>query len=222
MSELPESGSIAELTALEYMNNMMTIISDQVAMLVAMIGEGSDLQEMERKYEKMRLVKQRGEETKIMLMEYLVKNSEFMMYSRSYIEMVRTMDRFIQHADSVAYRLLIAFRSNIRIRDELLKNMQSMIQRVKQQVDLIREALAKMPAHPRKSMEHVDEVLKLEEEVDQEFRRSIFEVYEKYSTSITGLMILKDLIEYIEELSDLLKNLGEEIRYLSLVKTVAK
>ncbi|ADV64552.1 DUF47 domain-containing protein [Desulfurococcus mucosus] len=222
MSETPEPGSLAELTAIEYLNNMMSILSDEVSLLTALMNQYSTGTDIEKTYEKMRLIKQRGEETKIMLMEYLVKNSEVMMYSSSYIEMVRTIDRFIQHADSVAYRLVIASKNNIGIRGDLKSTLDSMLQRIRQQVDLIRDALAKLSTHPRRSIDHVDEVLKLEDDVDRVFRELIFKVYETYAGSVTGLMVLKDLIEYVEELSDLLKYLGEEIRYLALVKTVAK
>ncbi|WP_276814323.1 DUF47 domain-containing protein [Desulfurococcus amylolyticus] len=222
MSESPERGSLAELTAIEYLGNMMSIVSDQVSVLTALMNQYSPSPDVEKMYERVRSIKHRGEEMKIMLMEYLVKNSEVMMYSRSYIEMVRTIDRFIQHVDSVAYRILIASKNNISINNDLITTLQTMMGKVRQQVNLIQDSLQKLSTHPRKSMEHVDEVLKLEDEVDNIFRESIFKVYETYSSSVAGLMVLKDLIEYIEELSDLLKNLGEEIRYLALVRTVTR
>ncbi|MCY0868706.1 MAG: DUF47 domain-containing protein [Desulfurococcus sp.] len=222
MSEEPAAGSIAELTAMEQLSNMVLLIREQVSMLASMLEHYGGDSNLEETYEEMRLNKHKGEEMKIMLMEYLVRNSEVMMYSRSYIEMVRVADRFIQHADSVAYRLLVAYKNNVKINSHLLETLRSMIQDIRQQVELARSAFAKLPSYPRKAIEDVEGILKLEEDVDRIFRESIFKVYEEYSSSVSGLMVLKDLIEYVEELSDLLKYLGEEIRYLALVKTALK
>ncbi|MEM4751188.1 MAG: DUF47 family protein, partial [Desulfurococcaceae archaeon] len=65
----------------------------------------------------------------------------------------------------------------------------------------------------------VNVVFKIEEEIDTMFRKSLFDIYTRYSGYITALLILKDIFEHLEDISDFLKNVGEEIRYLALARS---
>lgn len=103
-----ENESLAEMTAKEYILSLTRILEDELKLLNNMfsswIAAPSKAEELNRTYERIRTIKGDGEKVKVMIMEYLVKNSEVLMYSGRYIEIVRSLDRIIQHADGLAYR----------------------------------------------------------------------------------------------------------------------
>ncbi|MEM4020645.1 MAG: DUF47 domain-containing protein [Desulfurococcaceae archaeon] len=219
MSEQPESTSLVELTVTEHMVNICRVIKDELVNLITLFRLQGSQDDYKKLYEKIREIKNRGEEMKILLMEYLVKSSEIMMYSRSYIEIVRSLERIIQHIDGVAYRYLLIVESRIIIGQDTIDKLLNMIDMIMKQLDAVESSIDKIRISPRKALETLDHVIKIEEDVDNMFRRNIFEIYSKYSGYITALMILKDLVEYIEEISDIMRIVGEELRYLALVKT---
>ncbi|MEM0368121.1 MAG: DUF47 domain-containing protein, partial [Desulfurococcaceae archaeon] len=72
---------------------------------------------------------------------------------------------------------------------------------------------------PKAVLENVNNIFEVEEEIDTIYRKSLFEIYARYSGYITALLILKDIFEHLEETSDFLKNIGEEIRYLAMARS---
>ncbi|MEM4718372.1 MAG: DUF47 family protein, partial [Desulfurococcaceae archaeon] len=76
--------------------------------------------------------------------------------------------------------------------------------------------LLKIRLSPKVVLEVVNNVFSIEEEIDGIYRKSLFEIYSRYSGYITALLIFKDIFEHLEDISDFIKSAGEEIRYLAL------
>jgi len=219
MSEV-ENGSLAELTAIEYLTNFSRIIDEAARLIDHLVNayvEGNDIHKL---YERFREVKTKGEEMRTIVMEYLVKSSEVMRYSRSYIEVVYIFERIIQHLDGVAYRIVLLKDNNVILDKDLVSTIRVMGSIIRKQRDILETALSKLTGAPRKIMADLNEIIKLEEEADDLFRKSTFQVYSKLSNNLTGLMVLKDIIESLEDVCDDLRSIGEEIRYLALVRGV--
>jgi len=215
--------SLVEMTVVEHLVNMCRIVRDELLVLDTMLkhyGEGFG-QSLEKIYERIRTIKNRGEEMVIMIMEYLIKSSELALYTSSYINMVRVLDRVIQQIDAVAYRTLLAHESKLILEKAVLETFTKIMELELRQLSAIEEALSKIRLSPKKVLEDVNEVFKIEEEIDTIFRKSLFDVYGKYPGYITALLILKDIFEHLEDISDFLKNVGEEIRYLALARSSA-
>ncbi|MEM4889082.1 MAG: DUF47 domain-containing protein, partial [Thermosphaera sp.] len=73
MSEV-ENGSLAELTAIEYLTNFSRIIDEAARLIDHLVNayvEGNDIHKL---YERFREVKTKGEEMRTIVMEYLVKS----------------------------------------------------------------------------------------------------------------------------------------------------
>jgi uncharacterized protein Yka (UPF0111/DUF47 family) len=217
MSE--ESGALVEMTAIEEIINICRIVGDELSSLAEMLrryhSEGVELGKL---YERVREIKNKGEENYIRVMQYLVKSSEVALYVPIYINIVRNLDKIIQQVDAVAYRIYLARENNIVIDKNVVDTFLGIISLESKQVQGIEEALSKIRLSPKVVLDKLETVFSVEEEIDSIYRKSLFEVYAKYSGYITALLILKDIFEHLEEISDFLKNTGEELRYLALAR----
>jgi hypothetical protein len=217
MSE--ESGALIEMTAIEEIINICRIVGDELGGLAEMLrryhSEGVELGKL---YERVREIKNKGEENYIRVMQYLVKSSEVALYVPIYINIVRNLDKIIQQVDAVAYRIYLARENNIVIDKNVVDTFLGIISLESKQVQGIEEALSKIRLSPKVVLDKLETVFSVEEEVDSIYRKSLFEVYAKYSGYITALLILRDIFEHLEEISDFLKNTGEELRYLALAR----
>lgn len=221
----PGHESLAEMTTKEYLVNIMTTIEDELKLFRTILLTRVELlksSELSKHYEKIREIKNRSEELKNQIMEYLVKNSEILMYSGRYIEIVRTLDRIAQHIDGLAYRYVLLVENGFQIDSTILKTLAEMNEQSLYQLRNLVDALNILSANARKAIEYLENVVRAEDIVDSMFRKAVFEIYQKLSGQVPALMMTKDIVEYQEEVCDLLKEIGEEIRYLVLVRTLLK
>jgi uncharacterized protein Yka (UPF0111/DUF47 family) len=212
--------SLVELTTLEQIVNMCRILRDEIEALEEMLTIYGTLHDADlyKLYERVRSTKNRGEELKVLLLEYLVRSSEIIMYSVNYVNIVKTIDRAIQQLDGAAYRVLLAKENKIILSDETIEILKKLLELEKKQVQHLENSATKLTVSPKSSLEELNSVFKLEEEIDVMFRKELIDIYNRYSGYITALLILKDIIEHIEDSSDLIKTAGEEVRYLALVR----
>lgn len=213
-------GSLVELTTLEQIINMCRLIQDEISVIKDMLLEYNNVREngLSKLYEKVRSTKNRGEELKVMLLEYLVRSAEIAMYSSNYVNIVKALDKAVQQLDGAAYRILLARENKVILREETTNVFQKILELEKRQVQHLENSVARLSVSPKASMEELNMVFKIEEEIDMMFRKELVEIYNKYSGYITALLVLKDVLEHIEEASDFIKTAGEEVRYLALVR----
>ncbi|MEM0242625.1 MAG: DUF47 family protein, partial [Fervidicoccaceae archaeon] len=57
-----------------------------------------------------------------------------------------------------------------------------------------------------------------EEEVDQIYRSLVLEIIKKYSRDLFSLMILKEIIDLVEDLADIIREASHDFKYLALHK----
>ncbi|MCC6011156.1 MAG: DUF47 family protein [Desulfurococcaceae archaeon] len=216
--------ALVELTATEHLVNLCRTIRDELEALKSLVQAYSDINSEKKRtvidiYGKVRSIKERGEGQKALIMEYLVKSSELSTSTRSYIEITRILDRIIQHIDGVGYRFVLMIENGVLIGREATSDFIRFIEMLKEQLDSLEASIDKLRVSPRKALEILNRVFVIEEDIDEKFRRGVFEIYSKYAGYVSALLILKDIYEHLEEVSDFLKSAGEELRYMILVKT---
>jgi uncharacterized protein Yka (UPF0111/DUF47 family) len=217
MSE--EGGSLVELTAVEEIINMCRLTKDELDELVKMFklysDEKSDLRKV---YERVRNLKNQGEELYLRTMQYLVKSVEIAMFISTYINIVKGLDRAIQDIDAVAYRVYLARESNVIFDKGVIDTFIKVLEIEMRQIDKLEEALSKIKLSPKVVLEKLGEVFVAEEEVDTIYRKSMFEIYTRYFGYVPALLILKDIFERLEDISDYFKSVAEELRFLALAR----
>lgn len=214
--------SLVEMTAIEYIVNMCRIVRDEMSELNLMLKvyqEGKGVGDLGKVYEKVRNIKNKGEELVVLIMEYLIKSSEVVFYSSSFINIIRTFDRILQQIDGVAYRVYLAHENKVLLDKDVLDTFINIVEIEKKQVQDLEDAFMKIRLSPKTVLGIISSVFETEEKIDTIYRKSLFEIYARYSGYITALLILKDIFEHLEEISDFLKNIGEEVRYLAIARS---
>jgi uncharacterized protein Yka (UPF0111/DUF47 family) len=214
--------SLVEMTAIEHIVNMCRIVRDEMSELNLMLKvyqEGKGGGDLGKIYEKVRNIKNKGEELVVLIMEYLIKSSEVVFYSSSFINIIRTLDRVLQQIDGVAYRVYLAHENKVLLDKDVLDTFINIIEIEKKQVQDLEDAFMKIRLSPKAVLGIISSVFETEENIDTIYRKSLFEIYARYSGYITALLILKDIFEHLEEISDFLKNVGEEVRYLAIARS---
>lgn len=213
--------SLVEMTATEQIVNICRVVKDELNELHGMLRNYGNIEssEISKLYSRIREMKNKGEALVVLTLEYLVRGSEIALYASNYINMIRLLDRVIQEIDAVAYRLYLAHENKIMLNKDVLDTFIKLIELEKAEIEGVEKALSRIRLSPKNVLEAINEVFTIEEEIDSIYRKSLFEIYSSYSGYITALLIFKDIFEHLEDISDVIKGVGEEIRYLALART---
>ncbi|WP_440059959.1 DUF47 domain-containing protein [Thermogladius sp. 4427co] len=212
--------SIAEMNSIEYLLSMVRDIED----ILGGLSEEFDAYRngnAARLYPRIRDLKNRVEDSKVMVMEYLTRTGEALLNARSYTTIAQALDRIAQLTDGAAYRLTLLEESRVGLDSSILNSIRELIEIAKRQVQLIRDSLDKLRLNPKKSVLNCNEISKLEASADELYRRTTFNLYKIYNNNILALMVGKEIIDFIEEISDSAKIIGEEIRFIALMKSAS-
>jgi hypothetical protein len=211
--------TLAEMHLNEYLLNMTTIVNDALRVFDEAVGHMKDKDlDYDRIYNRILEPKRKIEENRLMFLEYLIRLSEGLPYREYYASIARGLERFVQLLDGAVYRISLFKRNGSTLEENLLELLTQFASTVKLMHKTFTEALEKLKIDPKKSLVKITEVYSLENKADEQYRRLEYEIYSKLSRDITGLMILRDAIDFMEDACDTVKDTGEELRYLALSK----
>ncbi|MEZ0394070.1 MAG: DUF47 family protein [Desulfurococcaceae archaeon] len=212
--------AIAELNSIDYIIALARSLADSLTLFRELLKyAANDIQHVDKLYERLRDVKNKVEEERLNVMDYLVRVEVAMRNARGYINIVNDIERTAQLLDGAGYRLGMLAKQLGPLEGEVLKLVEGFVDTLQRQLDFIIDAVDKLRSNPRRSIVGSNEVDKLEESADAMYRQAMFELYRKYSNDIFKLMATKDLLEFLEDACDALKRVGEEIRFIALMRT---
>ncbi len=167
-------------------------------------------------YDKIKEPKTRVEENRLLLMEYLIRLGETLANRQSYIAITIGTERLVQLIDGASYRLTLLRIKGYSVDDEVYKLLKELASTITAQFHSLYEGINKLRTDPKKTLTHVRDVNRLENHADELYRTLTYTIYTKFEDKIVPLMVLKDAIDFMEDASDLLKSMGEELRFLAL------
>ncbi len=210
--------SIAEMHVVEELCNLARMGLDTIGEFQEFIRllEAGDARVVGRAYEKLRSGIHSVEETKVMVMEYLVRLS--IDGKDLYASLTLAVDKSVQKIDGAAYRLYMYIASGYTFKDELYGLIKDFVSKLVEEYRVFYNGLMKLRSDPRECIKAMNVVVKLEEELDNYYRSIELEMFKKLADNIPALMIMKDAMDFIEEVSDIIKEAGETLRYIALHK----
>lgn len=208
--------TLAEIHVYENMVNLLNQADDVIKAFTDVLSNLLSDQEFDKLYNKIQAPKIRVEENRLMLMEYLIRLGETLPNRQNYISIALGIDRLVQLLDGASYRLTLLRIKGYRIDQSIYNQLKELASTVVAQYHSLNEGLNKLKTDPKKTMMHVREISRLENKADELYRNLTFTIYTKYENKIVPLMVLKDAIDFLENAADLLKALGEELRFLAL------
>ncbi|ADI32429.1 DUF47 domain-containing protein [Staphylothermus hellenicus] len=208
--------TLAEIHVYENMVNLLNQADDVIKAFTDVLSNLLSDQEFDKLYNKIQAPKIRVEENRLMLMEYLIRLGETLPNRQNYISIALGIDRLVQLLDGASYRLTLLRMKGYRIDQNIYDQLKELASTVIAQYHELNEGLNKLKTDPKKTIMHVREISRLENKADELYRNLTFTIYTKYENKIVPLMVLKDAIDFLENAADLLKALGEELRFLAL------
>ena len=213
--------SIAEMNIHENLVNLASIVEDTLRIFNDVVNnltkENVDLKKL---YERILVPKNRVEENKIIFMEYLVRLGETIAYKQSYASIALGLERLAQYLDGASYRLVLLKKEDEFLNNDLYKYIDGLRKVINEQFNNLYQGLKKLRVEPKKTISLVNEISKLENRADEIYREATYTIYTKLSGKTLLLMMMRDVLDFMENSSDLLRSLGEELRYLALHKII--
>lgn len=212
--------SLAELFVHENLANLVERGFEVLRVFEEALNVLGSTNNIRRVYEKILEPKSRVEEARLMFMEYLVRVSEGIAIRDHYMRIASGIERLAQIVEGVVYRFTLAKERGISIDSDLMGNVKEFLKIIKEQYVNIHKGVKNLRERTKEILSLANDIVRLEARADELYRSTTISIYTKYSNDIAALMLFKDIVDFIEEASDTLKNIGEELRYIALHRVV--
>ena len=211
------SESLAEMHVYEALGNLARMGLDVVMEFNNFVENlDIDIRTIGSLYQKLYGQKQRIEETKMLVMEYLVRLGSALNNKDIYVNLALSLDRTVQLIDGAAYRLYMYVANGFKLDEELYSGVKDFIKRLIEEYRILYEGLSKLRFDPKKTLQSMEQVVKIESDLDMKYREIELDLFKKLSSNIPALMLLKEAIDFIEDVADVIKESAEGVRYLAL------
>ncbi len=211
--------TLAEMHIHEYLLTLLRTVDDAFKIFEESVVyfDTRDV-DMDRVYMKILEPKNRIEEARLLFMEYLIRLGEGLTDSERYASIAIGLEKIVQHLEGVVYRLSLLRKKGYVVDGDIQAGLTALLSSLKQMYASLSEGLSKLKDDPRKTLAMVDEINKLENRADENYRQLTFTIYTKLSDKIVPLMVFRDIVDFIEDACDIIKSIGEELRYLALYR----
>ncbi len=211
--------TLAEMHLHEYLLTLLRTVDDAFKIFEESITYfDTNKVDMDRIYQKILEPKRRVEEGRVLFMEYLIRLGEGLTNSTQYASIALGLEKIVQHLEGVVYRLALLKKKGFIVDGAIQEKLIEQVSTLKQMYKSLSDGLEKLKNDPRKTLVRVDEINKFENKGDENYRELTFTIYTKLADQIIPLMVFKDIADFIEEACDIIKSIGEELRYLALYR----
>jgi len=210
--------SLAESSIVEKMVSIYRMLSDEVRELNSMVREFDISQSLlvEKRYERVRKIKNDIEGESMNLMEYFVKVAEYIPSRELYATIIEGTIRISEDLEASAYRLYLVNKLGSRVSDRIFAILSEVSRRAITMVDLLSDMLRNVGSE-RVVRSLYMEISKLEDSIDEFYREGGLECVRTYGGSPESL-VLKEALDKLEEAADTAKRVATYIWFLSSFK----
>jgi uncharacterized protein Yka (UPF0111/DUF47 family) len=213
--------SIAEMNLAEQLVGIIDVIVKESARAYEMacsLKEGK--KELVKKgYDYVRQLKDEAQDRKEATMEYIVRVTPSLITKEIYMFSLSNLDKLSQIIDSISYRLTIIAHSNVTLDQEILENIVSMFSKIRVMIDDLFKAAKNLNINTKITLELHDRICSKENEIDEDYRKLELNVIKKFSEDIYTLMIVKEIVDLMEDTADLVRDASHDFKYIALYRS---
>ncbi len=213
--------SLAESSLSEHLFGLAREVEDLVTQLpnvVSYLVEG-DTSSMQSLYMKIRGEKDRVELMKDEALYYLARIGTLLLTTNIYKDSFIALARVATNIDGMAYRAMLVLENGfLRLPPMITTSLQDIVRVFVDQYRSLSYSIRLLHESPDKAYESTAKVFNLEEEIDQQYRQLSLNVYKAFKNEVVALLLLKDLTEMLEDTADLVRDVAENVRFLSLYR----
>ncbi len=213
--------SIAESQIMEQLNMILRNVEDIYRELVHTFKDLDNgyVEAVSKRYSRIRATKDDVENQGINLMEYVLRVSPTLTFKDVYVSVIQDLVRATEHGEAAAYRnLLLSSKEFERMPDELYALLDSMLTKLIDMLDINISMLEKVGYNNKVFRELYIKLIKDENSVDDLYREGGLLVLRSYGKDVGALILIKELLDKLEDAADIMKRVGTYLRYISLQK----
>jgi len=219
-AEARRKRSLAEESLEEQMLSLTRAVARSVSALydateALLAGDDKRLKDV---HVKVKQTKELVESMKEDALSYLARLGDLLSTASLYRSTFLTLTRVAQMIEGVTYRAyLMTTNSSITsntIRDLLLK----LTNTIAKEHERLEHAIRFLTSNPKRSYEEAQVILSLEDEADDLYRQLSLAMYKELYNNMVGLMLLRDIVEMMEDVADLIRDASEDVKFLALHK----
>lgn len=210
--------SLAESNIVEQLISIYRLMSDEIRELNSMIRE-TDLTQsilVEKRYDKVRKLKNDIESASMNLMEYFIKVSEYISSRELYIMVIDETMRIAEDFEAAAYRVYLVNKLGSKIPDRIYVIISEVSKKVTTLIDLLSDMIRNVD-NSKVIKDMFSEAVKVEDSIDELYREGGLECL-KMSGDFVGASILKEALDKLEDSADIAKRVATYIWFLSSFK----
>ncbi len=214
-----EKESIAESNITEQLVLMVRKASDVYKELALLLKDLDDMNKpgVEKRYSRVKLLKDGVEEAGISLTEYIIRVSPTLTFKDVYVEIVQDLIRFAEHAEASANRsLLLVTKGFEKLPDSIYAYLDAVVRKNLEMLDVVSLMITKLRSNSKQARELYQRIITLENSVDDLHREIGLETIKYYSNDVGALILVKELADKLEDAADILKRVGTNLRYIAL------
>jgi len=213
--------SLAEMHIIELLQGLARNVQEtlrELREIVEQYCEGN-LDIVKNRHGKVRKFKEASEEAKSKVVEYIVRVSPTMVSKEMYANIAYSLEKVAQRAAGAAHRLGILASKGVKPKSEVAKGLTILTGKLFEEYEALRSALMMLSLNIKKVVEHCEVVLKLEEDIDDIYRNLGYSMFEAEDVGdLVKIILLKDLVDVLEESSDTIRESAENLIFIALHK----
>ena len=213
--------SLAEINLAEQLNGLARSVEDIVVMLSDVIEylTKGDTSAVGSVYNKVRGSKEKVEALKDEALSYLVRIGPLLWTANIYRDSFIGLARIATNVDGIAYRASLMLENGLlQLPPKITDGLREITSVFIDQYKSLSYAIRLLMDNPRKAYESTTRVFNLEEEIDQRYRQISLDLYKMLKDEVVALLLLKDLTELLEDTADLVRDVEENVKFLSLYR----
>ena len=214
--------SLAELSLSEQLLGLARHVEDVVketASVIEGLVEGK-VENAKLLYERINGLKNQAEEMKDSTLTYIAKLGVALDTATYYKNVALALARIAQLMDGAAYRakLLAELESKPQLSPEVSRSLKEAIATLLETYSQLLSAIRQLSDNPRQSIERAKRVVGGEEKMDTVYRNFLYTIYRETGSGIGKMLLLRDLIDFIEDAVDTARNAAEDILFLAMYR----
>ncbi len=213
--------TLVEMSLSEQLLSLARNVNDAIqdAMLAVEDFTAGNAEAVRQRSMKVRGYKNGAERVKDRIVEYLARLGGYLPLRDVYRQLVLQLDRISQNSDAIAYRLsVLASKLNVNLSKSFGAKLSSMSHLVLSEYATLLSAIRMLQENPRRSVDEAKKTMAIEEEVDQKYRELELDVISELKDDLLSLMLMREVIDLIEDTADVIKDAAENILFLALYK----
>ena len=160
-------------------------------------------------------IEKKGNEIKLQIYDYLAKIGEALMYREDWMRLILNLDSILDYVDSISFWISIATSKRWYPTPEVAEGFKQLLSSVSSMLEKLRAALSLFMSNVHKTLEACNQLEEVERAVDELHRDLGLKLLES-NVSTSALMLLHEVCERLETLSDLALRTGDSLRLLAM------